>query len=111
MRGLSECRRLSFPRRQFHDELRVARFGGERDRASELTYDDAVSYIEAEPRADTDRLGGEEGLENLVAIFGRNPDSLIRDADASLLAFRPGSNDDPALFRRSVDRVVQDICP
>src|SRR5271156_1913895 len=100
-----------FPRRQFHDELRVARFGGEGDGASELTYDDAVSDIEAKARAYTGGLGSEEGLENLIAIFGRNPGSLIRDADTRQLTFRPGSNDDPGLFRRSVDRVIQNICP
>ena len=61
-------------------------------------------------------LGGEEGLEYLIAMFGCYSRSLIRDADAGLHVFgprffSPRADHDFAAFGRSIDRVVENICP
>src|SRR5215470_16946910 len=68
--------------RQPYRELgEVTDFAVDRDRAPVLLGYDLVAYGQAKPRALTRRLGGEEGLEQLLPVFRRNADAVVAHPD------------------------------
>lgn len=73
-------------------EFGIAGLGGEADAAIVLGGDDAAGDIEPEAGSDTDGFGGVEGLENLLAMLGRDAAALVGDADADIAAFSSGAD-------------------
>src|SRR6266542_83856 len=69
------------PPRQTHDEVRpAARLGLHLDRAPVVLHD-AVTDAQAKPGPFARRLGGEEGVEDLVAHSRVNPMPVVDDVD------------------------------
>src|SRR5205085_1214019 len=68
--------------RQPYDELgEGARLALDHDRAAMLLRDDVVADRQTEPGALPGRLGGEEGLEQLVLDLRRNADAVVAHLD------------------------------
>src|SRR5262249_39289959 len=66
--------------RQINSEDRAALGPVRRFDPAVVLLDDAASDGKAEPRALADRLGGEERVEDIWQVFGRDPDSGVRNA-------------------------------
>src|SRR5213082_1616242 len=72
--------------RQAQDELgELPRLAVDRDRPAMLLRDDVVADREAKASALACRLGGEERLEQLVAVLGRDADSVVAHPDLDLV--------------------------
>ena len=75
-----------------------------------MLFDDAVGKRESEAGAFADGLGGEEGIEDLLQVLGRNAAADVGNFDTDLIvAFAGGADGDGAAFRdgmRSVDQQV-----
>src|SRR5437868_10742167 len=73
--------------RQAQDELgELPRLAVDRDRPAMLLRDDVVADREAEAGALAGWLGGEERLEQLVAVLGRDAGSVVAHLDLDRLA-------------------------
>src|SRR6516162_1474268 len=69
------------PRQPYRELGELTDFAVDRDRAPVLLCYDLVAYGQAKPRALTRRLGGEEGLEQLLPVFRRNADPVVAHPD------------------------------
>src|SRR5579864_2314617 len=68
--------------RQPHRELgEVPDFAVDRDRAAVLQGHDLVADRQAKPGTLAGRLSGEERLEQLLPVFGRNADAVVAHHD------------------------------
>src|SRR5437762_2398480 len=73
--------------------------------------DDASRNVEAKARALTDRLGGEERVEDTRLHLRRNAGAVVHDANDDLISLSPGADGDFAGLTNGAERVLEEVQP
>src|SRR5205807_2410158 len=93
-------------------EAGVAGLGGDVEAATVALHDGVVDDVESLAGAAAGRLGGEEGIEDLVANLGRDTGTGVADLDdLGVIAARRNPNRELAGAAHGVDRVRDDVRP
>src|SRR5215203_1394821 len=97
--------------RQPHGEDGTARRGVDRERPIVSVDDDAARGRQPEPGALADVLRRVEGVEDPLALPGRDARAVVGDLHERVVAVARGAHGDPPVLPERVDRIVNQVGP